>query len=92
MHFSGAQQRRPPDRSVSNCSPEGNLDGSAAALARSIAARDTAEAHLLLARLSANRGDAARAAAKIDNAAGLDPTNPQFEAMRKLTLRPTRSQ
>ncbi|HZE89533.1 MAG TPA: tetratricopeptide repeat protein [Verrucomicrobiae bacterium] len=63
---------------------QGNLDGATAALARSIAARDTAEAHLLLARLSATRGDAARAAAEIDLAAGLDPTHPELDAARRL--------
>jgi len=65
----------------------GDLDGAVAALGKSIALGDSADAHLLLARLSASRGDADRAQAEVDLAAGIDPGNPELEAVRRLARR-----
>jgi len=67
----------------------GDLDGAVASLAKSIALGDSAGAHLLLARLSASRGDMARAQAEVDLAAGLDPGNPELEAVRSIARKPS---
>jgi len=62
----------------------GDIDGSIAALSRSIAAGDSAEAHLLLARLAASRGEKGRSRTEADIAAGLDPGNPDLPRVRAL--------
>ena len=66
---------------------QGNLDAALQSLSKSIAAGDSADAHLLLARLSSTRGETARARAEIEIARGLDPGNPELASVGNVTPR-----
>jgi len=59
-----------------------DLDGAVTSLGRSIASGDSADAHVLLARIHADRGDLRAAAAEMDLAAGLDTGNPDLLELR----------
>ena len=60
------------------------------ALHRSIAAGESAEAHLLLASLYIRRGDRLRAETELDLAAGLDPGHPEIPDLRAQVRHSTR--
>ncbi len=67
---------------------QGNPAGAVAALSRSIAAAESPDAHLLLARLHAAAGEKASAGTEIDLAAGLDPEHPELAEVRALLQPP----
>lgn len=61
-----------------------DTDAAIAALSKSIAAGDSADAHIFLARILLSRGERARAQAEVDVAARLDPGHPEIPEVRKL--------
>jgi TolB-like protein len=60
------------------------VDGAFAALSRSVDAGESADAHLLLARLHAGRGQWTAASVELDLAEGLDPGHPDLVDIRSL--------
>lgn len=60
----------------------GDIEGAMADLSRSVEAGDNAEAHLLLARLHADRGELFKARAEAKLAAELDPGHPDLVELR----------
>lgn len=63
---------------------EGDVAGALEAASRSIVAGESADAHLLMARLLSMRGEADRALAELELAEGLDPEHPEISGLRSM--------
>jgi hypothetical protein len=61
----------------------GRLTDAEAQARASLSARETAEAHLLLARIAHSNSDAAQALKELDRAQTLDPDNPDIDSLRR---------
>jgi hypothetical protein len=61
----------------------GRLTEAEAEARASLSARETPEAHLLLARIARSRSDSAQALKELDRAESLDPDNPDIDSLRR---------